>query len=190
MNGGFVRPGTVPLCRLAVVWLLCVPGAKAGTSRATFELDFRACHHCLGQFWSVDGYTLRGGISETGAVCRYGLRRRLADNRRGNCAGCCIVSQNPIDPGLYAVSVPGRSLGGLRAAKTGAGKIWSDSRSILRRVAVLKNTMHTFPEKKSIGPEALEAQTVSIWNTWGMWRFKKYPIRPIADFMETDAATR
>ncbi|SDD72278.1 hypothetical protein SAMN04487996_10247 [Dyadobacter soli] len=163
----------------------CVPGAKAGTVQSYFRSwDFGHTTIALGNFGpsmgtpygaafprpvlfagmgSDDGWITIGA----GSVPDAAMSLKIQSTR-----GCLQF--------LYREDLWGPPKGKIR--------IWKD----LARIAIDTTARESFgryyasfPEvAKSNSGESLRKQTASIWNTWGMWRFKKYPIRPIADFME------
>ncbi|MCF0069105.1 hypothetical protein LZD49_01395 [Dyadobacter sp. CY261] len=163
----------------------CVPGAKGGTVQSYFRSwDFGHTTIALGNFGPSMGTPY--GAAFPRPVLFAGM---------GSDDGWLTVGAGSVPDGAMSLKI--QSTRGclqflyredLWGAPKGKARIWKD----LARFAIDTTARESFaqyyasfPEvAKSASGESLRRQTVSIWNTWGMWRLKKYPIRPIADFME------
>ncbi|SEJ20950.1 hypothetical protein SAMN05216327_107103 [Dyadobacter sp. SG02] len=163
----------------------CVPGAKAGTVQSYFRSwDFGHTTIALGNFGPSMGTpygaafprpVLFAGMGSDGGWLTAGAGRvpNAAMSLKIQSTRGCLQF-------LYREDLWG--------TPTGKTRIWKD----LARFAIDTTAYGSFRQyyasfpgvEKSNAGESLRKQTASIWNTWGMWRWKKYPIRPIADFME------
>lgn len=156
----------------------CLPGAKAGTVQSYFRMwDFGQSDIALGNFGSSMS-------SPYGAA----FPRPVLFTAMGEGKGWISIGAGDIPDGAMSLSMRA-SRGCFRylyredlwGALPGQTRTWND----LLRISIDTSALAAFgkyytsfpvlPEKKIVTP-------VSIWNTWGMWRKKKYPIRPIADF--------
>ncbi|GGM88278.1 hypothetical protein GCM10010967_21120 [Dyadobacter beijingensis] len=163
----------------------CVPGAKAGTVQSYFRSwDFGHTTIALGNFGPSMGTPY--GAAFPRPVLFAGM---------GSDDGWLTVGAGSVPEGAMSLKI--QSTRGclqflyredLWRAPNGKTRLWKD----LARFSIDTTARGSFAQYYASFPEvaknasggALRRQTVSIWNTWGMWRLKKYPIRPIADFME------
>lgn len=156
----------------------CLPGAKGGTVQSYFRMwDFGQSDIALGNF----GPSMS---SPYGAA----FPRPVLFTAMGEGKGWISIGVGDIPDGAMSLSM--RAARGcfrylyredLWGASPTATRSWND----LLRITIDTTAYAAFgkyyssfpvnPEKKTVAP-------VSIWNTWGMWRKRKYPIRPIADF--------
>jgi hypothetical protein len=163
----------------------CVPGAKAGTVQSYFRSwDFGHTTIALGNFGPSMGTpygaafprpVLFAGVGSddgwltigAGAVPAAAMSLKIQSTR-----GCIQF--------LYREDLWGAPAGKVRK--------WTDlARFTIDTTArsSFEKYYASFPEmKKTVKPEGVRKQTASIWNTWGMWRLRKFPILPIADFTE------
>ncbi len=163
----------------------CVPGAKAGTVQSYFRS------------WDLGHTTIALGNFGPSMGTPYGAAfpRPVLFAGMGSDDGWLTIGAGAVPDAALSLKIQS-TLGCMQllyredlwGSPRGKYRSWKDlvrfSIDSTARGSFAKYYA-SFPEvKKSIGPEALRKQTASIWNTWGMWRNKKYPIRPIADFME------
>lgn len=174
----------------------CVPGAKAGTVQSYFRSwDFGHTTIALGNFGPSMGTPYGAAFPRPVLFAGMG-----ADD------GWITVGAGSVPDAAMSLKI--QSTRGclqflyredLWGAPKGKTRIWKD----LARLTIDTTAYESFRQyyasflgaiapgatapgqiaKNNTG-ESLRRQTASIWNTWGMWRLKKYPIRPIADFME------
>lgn len=163
----------------------CVPGAKAGTVQSYFRSwDFGHTTIALGNFGPSMGTPY--GAAFPRPVLFAGM---------GSDDGWLTVGAGSVPDAAMSLKIQStrgclqflyrEDLWGTPKGKT---RIWKD----LARFAIDTTAYESFRQyyasfsevAKSNTGESLRKQTASIWNTWGMWRLRKYPIRPIADFME------
>ncbi|CAL1519671.1 hypothetical protein [Chitinophaga sp. MM2321] len=158
----------------------CVPGAKAGTVQSYFRMwDFGQPDIALGNF---------GPSMST----PYGAAfpRPVLFTAMGAGKGWLNIGAGSIPDAAMTLSI--RATRGcfrylyredLWGAPTGNTRTWQD----LLRITIDTTALGAFEKYYTSFPvikkESIPAAT-SVWNTWGMWRLKKYPIRPIADFMQ------
>lgn len=158
----------------------CVPGAKGGTVQSYFRMwDFGQPDIALGNF---------GPSMST----PYGAAfpRPVLFTAMGNAKGWINIGVGSVPDGAMSLKIRGtrgcfqflcrEDLWGAPAGRT---RVWED----LLRITVDTSAMAAFRKYYASFPVDAHkkvAPVSSLWNTWGMWRLKKYPIRPIADFME------
>ena len=159
----------------------CVPGAKAGTVQSYFRMwDFGQPDIALGNF---------GPSMST----PYGAAfpRPVLFTAMGNGHAWISIGAGSVPDGAMTLKIRGsrgcfqylyrEDLWGAPAAAkrtwTGLLRITMDTSAM----AAFRKYYASFPvdRNKKVAPVS------SVWNTWGMWRLKKFPVRPIADFMES-----
>ncbi len=158
----------------------CVPAAKGGTPQSFFRMwDFGQANIALGSFGpsmgspygaayprplyfaamgSNDGYVAIG----SGSIPDAALSLRITATR-----GCFEY--------VYREDIWG--------AIPGKKRIWKDPLCITlgeNPWMAFKKYYDFFPARSTVNPFAQKA----IWNTWGIWRQKKYIIRPITGFAQ------
>lgn len=158
----------------------CVPGAKGGTVQSYFRMwDFGQPDIALGNF---------GPSMST----PYGAAfpRPVLFTGMGNGNGWICIGAGSVPDGAMTLKIRGtrgcyqylfrEDLWGALPQRT---RTWEDLLRITidtSAIAAFEKYYASFPvdAHKKVAPVS------SVWNTWGMWRLKKYPIKPIADFME------
>lgn len=158
----------------------CVPGAKGGTVQSYFRMwDFGQPDIALGNF---------GPSMST----PYGAAfpRPVLFTAMGNGKGWICLGVGSVPDGAMTLQVRGTRgcfqylyREDLWGAPSQPVRTWED----LLRITIDTSAIGTFQKYYTSFPvDAAKkvAPVSSVWNTWGMWRLRKYPIRPIADFMD------
>ncbi|GEP97052.1 hypothetical protein CCY01nite_33120 [Chitinophaga cymbidii] len=158
----------------------CVPGAKAGTVQSYFRMwDFGQPDIALGNF---------GPSMST----PYGAAfpRPVLFAAMGNGHAWISIGAGSVPDGAMTLQIRG-SRGcfqylcreDLWGAPPSQSRTWNDLLRITIDTSAI-GAFHKYYASFPVDPDKKVAPVSSVWNTWGMWRLKKYPIRPIADFME------
>jgi hypothetical protein len=155
----------------------CVPGAKEGTVQSYFRFwDFGQTNISLGSFGPSMG-------TPYGAA----FPRPILSLAMGSDQGWMVIGAGNIPDAPMTLKLRS-SLGCIELlyredlwGKGSQERNWEDP----LRITFGENTwlayrqyFKSFPEKKKLSAIHQKA----IWNTWGNWRLKEYPIRPIGDF--------
>ncbi len=155
----------------------CVPGAKEGTVQSYFRMwDFGQTNISLGSF-----------APSMGTPYGAAFPRPVLAMAMGNNDGMMVFGTGNIPDAPMTLKIRS-SLGCInflyREDLWGAGSKKRNWENPLR-ITFGKNAwlafrryFNTFPEKETLSVIHQKA----VWNTWGDWRNKKYPIRPITDF--------
>ncbi len=155
----------------------CIPGAKEGTVQSFFRMwDFGQTNIALGSF----GPSM--GIPYGAAFPRPVLSLAMGDDNGWMVIGAGSVPDAPMTLKMRS------SLGCLdflyREDLWGEGSQVRDWSNPLRIVfgetawEAYKQYFNSFPQKEPVSSLHQKA----IWNTWGNWRNKDFPIRPMVDF--------
>jgi hypothetical protein len=158
----------------------CVPGAKGGTVQSYFRMwDFGQPDIALGNF---------GPSMST----PYGAAfpRPVLFTAMGNNKGWICIGAGNVPDAAMTLKIRGTRgcyeylyREDLWGALTQRTRTWEDLLRITidtSAIAAFEKYYASFP----VDPNKKTAPVSSVWNTWGMWRLRKYPIKPIADFME------
>jgi hypothetical protein len=161
----------------------CIPGAKEGTVQSYFRMwDFGQTNIALGNF----------GPS-MGAPYGAAFPRPILALAMGNDQGWMVLGAGSIPEAPMTLKIRS-SLGCInflyREDLWGAGakeRHWKNPLRITfgeNAWLAYRQYFNTFPEKEAISPIHQKA----IWNTWGNWRNKEFPIRPMSDFAKQAGA--
>ena len=155
----------------------CIPGAKEGTVQSYFRnWDFGLTNIPLGSYGTSMG-------SPYGAA----FPRPILTIAMGNDEGWMVFGAGSIPDAPMTLKI--RSSSGClnflyREDLWGAGtkeRQWNNPLNITfgkSAYQALRQYFKFYPEKK----ESASIHPKAIWNTWGNWRNKEYPIRAISDF--------
>ncbi len=161
----------------------CIPGAKEGTVQSFFRFwDFGQANIALGSF----------GLS-MGAPYGAAFPRPILSLAMGDDNGWMVIGAGNIPNASMTLKM--RSFSGCidflyREDLWGAGardRIWQNPLRIVfgeNAWLAYKQYFNSFPEKGTTSSIHQKA----IWNTWGNWKNREYPIRPIADFAKRTGA--
>jgi hypothetical protein len=155
----------------------CVPGAKEGPAQSIYRMwDFGQSNLALGSFGPSMG-TLYGAA----------FPRPVLSLAMGNDKGWMTIGAGSIPDAPMLLKMRS-SLGCLnfvyREDLWGAGpreRRWQQPLNIAFGESTwlaYRKYFSSFPVKKAIS----EIHQKSIWNTWGNWKNREYPIRPMVDF--------
>lgn len=155
----------------------CVPGAKEGPAQSYFRMwDFGQSTIPLGSF----GPTL--GAPYGAAFPRPVLAFAMGNDQGWTAFGAGSLPDAPMVLKLQS------SMGCIeflyREDLWGAGqqeRVWRKPLCITfgeNAWLAFRGYFHSFPEKEPLS----NVHQKAIWNTWGNWRNKEYPIRPMVDF--------
>lgn len=155
----------------------CVPGAKGGTPQSFFRMwDFGQANIALGSFGPSMG-------SPYGAAFPRPLYYAgMGSNNGFVCAGSGTIPDAAMS--LHIQSTHGcvqylyrEDLWGAPSSLT---RVWNDP----LHISFGNNSWDAFKQYyNGFAPRQSNTNAaISIWNTWGMWRQKKYAIPPILDF--------
>ncbi|WP_159523017.1 alpha-amylase family protein [Sunxiuqinia indica] len=155
----------------------CVPGAKEGTAQSYFRMwDFGQTTIALGNYGPSMG-TLYGAA----------FPRPVLGFAMGNDNGWTAFGAGSIPNAAMLLQL--RNIHGYvkyvyREDLWGAGeqeRVWEQPLRITfgeNSWLAFRDYFNSFPPKEPIS----EVHSKSIWNTWGNWKNKEYPIRPMVDF--------
>lgn len=155
----------------------CIPGAKEGTVQSFFRFwDFGQTNIALGSFGPSMG-------TPYGAA----FPRPILSAAMGSDQGWMVIGAGNIPNAPMTLKMRS-SLGCInllyREDLWGGGtkeRNWPNPLRITfgeNAWMAYRQYFNSFPEKEKLSPIHQKA----IWNTWGNWRNKEYPIRPIGDF--------
>jgi len=155
----------------------CIPGAKEGTVQSYFRnWDFGSTNISLGSYATSMG-------SPYGAA----FPRPTLALAMGNDQGWMVLGAGSIPDAPMTLKIRS-SLGCInflyREDLWGPGtkeRIWENPLCITFGESAwqaYRQYFNFFPGKKT----STSIHSKAIWNTWGNWRNKEYPIRPISDF--------
>ncbi|WP_153800509.1 alpha-galactosidase [Foetidibacter luteolus] len=158
----------------------CIPGAKGGTVQSYFRMwDFGQANVALGGFGPA-----------LGAPYGAAYPRPLYYAGMGSDAGFAVAGAGSIPDAPMMLRVQATSaclqyiyredIWGAPVAKE---RTWNEPLRITmaaKAYDAFRSYYSSFP-----GKQHPVAAAKAIWNTWGLWREKKYAIKPIADFAKT-----
>ncbi len=161
----------------------CVPGAKEGTAQSYFRMwDYGQTTIALGNYGPLMG-TLYGAA----------FPRPVLGFAMGNDDGWTAFGAGSIPDAAMLLQL--RNTHGYikyvyREDLWGSGdqeRVWENPLRITfgdNSWLAFRDYFDSFPPKEPIS----EVHSKSIWNTWGNWKNKEYPIRPMVDFSGRVAA--
>lgn len=161
----------------------CIPGAKEGPVQSYFRFwDFGQTNIALGSFGPSMG-------TPYGAA----FPRPILSLAMGTDQGWMVIGAGCIPDAPMTLKIRS-SLGCLdylyREDIWGDGgkeRLWKNPLRLTfgeNAWLAYRQYFHSFPEKEALSSIHQKA----IWNTWGNWRNKEYPIRPMGDFAKVAGA--
>ena len=155
----------------------CIPGAKEGTVQSFFRMwDFGQADIALGSF--APSMSIPYGAA---------FPRPVLSVAMGNDKGWMLIGAGSLPDAPMTLKMRS-SLGSInfcyREDLWGAGgkvRAWSD----LFRIVFAESAWNAYQQYFNTYPEKQDAHNghqQAIWNTWGNWRNKEYPIHPMVDF--------
>lgn len=158
----------------------CVPGAKAGTVQSYFRMwDFGQPDIALGNFGPSMSTPYGAAFPRPVLFAALGNGRAWINIGAGSVPDGAMTLKIRSSRGCFQYLYR-EDLWGAPPQRT---RVWED----LLRITIDTSAIGAFRKYYAsfpVDPGKKVAPVSSVWNTWGMWRLKKYPIRPIADFME------
>lgn len=158
----------------------CVPGARSGTVQSYFRnWDLGHAAIPLGNFGPSLGTPYGAGFPRPFLFAAMGGNQGWINLGAGSVPDAAMVLKMQSARGCFQYLYREDLWG----ASPNRERVWEDLLRITidsSAIGAFQKYYSSFPIPQKAGP----AHAVSVWNTWGMWRKQKYPIRPIADFMQ------
>lgn len=156
----------------------CVPGAKEGTVQSYFRnWDFGQTEIALGNYGPSLGTPYGAAFPRPFLFTGMGSNEGWITLGAGSIPDAAMMLRIQSTHGCFKYLYR-EDLWGAQSTKE---RIWQDPlRITLDKTApdAFAKYFSSFPSKKSL------IQPKPFWNTWGMWRLGKFPMKPLADFAE------
>lgn len=156
----------------------CIPGAKSGTVQSYFRnWDFGNASIALGSFGPSLGTPYGAAFPRPLLFAAMGSNDGWINFGAGSIPDAPMLLKIQSTRGCLQYLYR-EDLWGPAKEKS---RVWTDPLRISFDV-VAWNAFKKYYSSFPVSPKARSLEPVSFWNTWGMWRHRKYPIKPISDF--------